>query len=287
MDEMDQIVKHPYFDLYLHGTAKLEQLAGVKILQRETIHEWPLSTVQRLTCADGQRLIYKSQSAATLEARFYEQARSPLLPRARSLGRLNGCETMLLEFIEGERLADRRLAPRELLELGRRVAGEIAAIQGDVPVYTDISTSDLWRAFVEATVQKLERLIVDGVFTKYERAMVQDLRRWAQEASVLRTIDEQAALCHGDLNAGNILFVGDQIMLIDWQRPRRAPRDTDLAYLLHGQRLDPYQYVGRESAQIYEFLLAHWFIECKASYFPTGSPYEAASLERMVSLLGH
>jgi hypothetical protein len=284
---MDRILKHPHFDLYLHSTAVLEQLLGVKIVQRETIHEWPLSTVQSLTCADGRRLIYKSQSAATMEARFYQQARSPLLPRARSLDRLNGCDTMLLEFIEGQRLADRRPALRELLELGRRLAGEIAAIQGDVPVYTDISTSDLWRTFVEATLQKLDRLIVDHVFTRFERAMVQDLRRWAQEASVLRTIDEQAALCHGDLNGGNILFVDDQIRLIDWQRPRRAPRETDLAYLLHDQELDPYKYVGRESAQIYEFLLAHWFLECKTSYFPTGSTYEAASHEPLVSLLGH
>ncbi|MBI3960182.1 MAG: hypothetical protein HY328_15325 [Chloroflexi bacterium] len=50
------MVNHPYFDLLLHDDAELAAHLGDAIVERVTLHEWPLSCVQRLTTAQGRRL---------------------------------------------------------------------------------------------------------------------------------------------------------------------------------------------------------------------------------------
>ena len=42
-------IRHPYFDLRLHDDQELESHLSTKIVERITLHEWPLSCVQRLT----------------------------------------------------------------------------------------------------------------------------------------------------------------------------------------------------------------------------------------------
>ncbi len=74
--------RHPYFDLMLHDDDELSALLGSRVVERTTLHEWPLSCVQRVTTADGTRIIYKAQAAPTIEPEFYAVARSPLLPRS-------------------------------------------------------------------------------------------------------------------------------------------------------------------------------------------------------------
>lgn len=71
---MRKAEKHPFFDLWLHTTDVLEELLGGTIATQETIHDWPLSSVQRLVIVDGCRLIYKVQNKATVEREFYRRA---------------------------------------------------------------------------------------------------------------------------------------------------------------------------------------------------------------------
>jgi hypothetical protein len=56
--------RHPYFDLVLHDDEELSALLGWRIVERRTLHEWPLSCVQRVTTADDTRIVYKAQAAA-------------------------------------------------------------------------------------------------------------------------------------------------------------------------------------------------------------------------------
>ena len=89
---------HPVFtNLLMHSDDELAAALGVGIVERETIHAWPLSCVQRLLLADGVKLIYKSQLPPTVEPEFYASASSPLLPGHRLLGKLGDCATMAFD----------------------------------------------------------------------------------------------------------------------------------------------------------------------------------------------
>ncbi|MEY3989368.1 MAG: hypothetical protein RI985_449 [Chloroflexota bacterium] len=43
----------PYFELELLDDNSLNHYLPTPIIARRTIHEWPLSCVQHLTCGDG------------------------------------------------------------------------------------------------------------------------------------------------------------------------------------------------------------------------------------------
>ncbi|HVX46122.1 MAG TPA: hypothetical protein VHC49_19685, partial [Mycobacteriales bacterium] len=90
--------QHPgYPDLLAADDTQLADVLGSDIAERETIHAWPLSWVQRVGLNDGRILVYKSQLPPTVEAEFYEQAASELLAGHRLLGRIGECETMVID----------------------------------------------------------------------------------------------------------------------------------------------------------------------------------------------
>src|SRR5207247_10946534 len=77
---------HPIFtNILMHSDDELAERLGVEIVEREMIHAWPLSCVQRLLLADGTKRIYKSQLPPTVEPEFYVSASTPLLPDHRLL----------------------------------------------------------------------------------------------------------------------------------------------------------------------------------------------------------
>ena len=83
---MQSMDAHPYFNLWLHSDDELSGLLTSQVVERTTLHEWPLSCVQRLRLDDGRRVIYKAQFSEGVEAAFYAAARSPLLVGCRPLG---------------------------------------------------------------------------------------------------------------------------------------------------------------------------------------------------------
>src|SRR5439155_23436833 len=129
-----------------------------------TIHEWPLSWVQRLVLADGTRLIYKSQLPPTVEPEFYERASSPLLTGHRLLGKLGDCTTMTLDWIDAPLLRDQARSDAELMERGRQVVAQIGEMEGDLPVYLDIGSAAAWSAVGEVALEKLGQVVRDGRF---------------------------------------------------------------------------------------------------------------------------
>jgi hypothetical protein len=275
--------KHAHFALWLHGTSALETALGRRVLGRETIHEWPLSCVQRIDCA-GETFIYKTQARPTVEPAFYAAASSKLLPGHRYLGKLHGCHTMAFEAIDGTRLADQPLEAPELLALGSRLQNEIDAVEGELPVYTDIRNRERWLSFVEAVLEAISGLGHDGVFEAIPDETVAGLRTWANSAGVIDLIETQSAFCHGDLNGGNIFHVGSELRLIDWQRPRFAPPSVDLAGLLLSSGQDAYAHVQREAVQILFFLTIAWSVRCQREFIPQAS-YERPVLAAASRLL--
>jgi hypothetical protein len=170
--------RHPTFDLWLHDDEELGPWVGSEILERVTVHEWPLSCVQHLALADGRKLIYKTQSA-TIESEFYAHARSELLPQAQTIYRTGSHACMLLEFIDAPLIEDLDLPEEEAARIGREVLAQIAGIDGELPYTYDISDVTRWTAFVRSLLHDLRRRIEQGAFERTDEALLRDLERWA------------------------------------------------------------------------------------------------------------
>src|SRR5262245_40588567 len=105
----------------MHADAELEALLGAGLLSRVTVHEWPLSRVQRLELADCRVLAYKTQLPPSVEGAFYDQVSSSLLVKHRALDQLGRSHTMVLDWIDAPLLRERRPGADELVTHGREI----------------------------------------------------------------------------------------------------------------------------------------------------------------------
>jgi hypothetical protein len=274
---------HPYFNLWLHSNAELESLLSTSLSERVTLHEWPLSCVQRLRLANGETWIYKAQFNEGVEAAFYARAHSPLLVHHRMLGVYRNTTAMLLEAINAPLL--QQTAPDEsgALDHIRRLETAIAQIQGDLPVYADWGTFERWEAFALGTCAKLETLNVDGCFTRVSPAGVNGLKQWARSAAVLAAVG-QPAFAHADLSGNNVFITLDGYRVIDWQYPRRLAAGFDRASLLESLGYDPSRWVEPAVVGMMRFVRLAWFVECQIRLFPQGN-YEASVLDLIAKIL--
>ena len=261
------MIKHPHFDLDLHTTEELSALLGEPVTERAHLHSWPLSSVERLTTASGQRWVYKSQHAPTFEPEVYAAVRSPLLPGHRLLTRDAERATMLLEFIDAPVLRDLALPADELARHGRALVEAVGTIEADVPVYVDIASRARWAAFVDRVLAMLAALTADGRLTLSVDGDVSDVAAWAASPEVLALIDTTSRLTHGDGNPGNAFLTADGYRIIDWQQPKLAPRDTDLVCLLEGYPT-LFEHAPAPAIGVFYMLRLHWAVEAKTHLLP-------------------
>jgi Phosphotransferase enzyme family len=266
---------HPFFTrLQLHSDEELAERLGLPIAERETVHEWPLSWVQRLRLEDGRRLIYKSQLPPTVEPEFYARAASSLLPGHRRLENLGECATMLLDWIDAPLLRDVAGSDTELIDHGRRVVAQIGAIHGDLPVYLDIGSAEAWSSVGAVTLEKLRQLVLDGRFGTTDLDAVERMRRWASSSPVVETITRSPRVIHGDLTAAQVFVTEDGYRVIDWQRPVLGPPEVDLVALLVGEVgragvcADPRRFVEASVVGVFWFLRLCWAVEAQFDLFP-------------------
>jgi hypothetical protein len=267
--------RHSYFDLWLHDDEELASLAGSEIVERVTLHEWPLSCVQRLTLAGGRKLIYKTQYGPTVEPEVYARVRSELLPWAETIYRADGHAGMLIEYVDAPMFEDLQPSEQDAVRVGREVQARIAEIDGERPHYIDISDEARWAAYVEAMLGELSGLIERGAFTINTPATVRDLARCARSRPVLDAIRARPGYVHRDMSADNILLLpGGGYRLIDWQRPILGPAGLDLVDLLNSLDYDPLRHVDAGLVQVWVLLSIGWLTEAKARWFPEGESYD-------------
>lgn len=263
------MITHPYFtDILMHTDDELAEILRTGIVERKTIHEWPLSCVQQLILDNGTKLIYKSQLPPTVELRFYENASTKLLPDCRTLGKLGKCDIMLLEWIDAPLLSSKICSDMELVKHGKRVIEEIGGINGVLPVYMDIGSTEAWSNVVSDYLETLKKLVSDGKFNSVQPEAVEQLKHWASSDKVLLMITKNPQVTHGDLKADQIFVTEDGYRIIDWQRPVMAPPEIDLVSLLIGQGVDPLRFVDATVVGIFWFLHLCWAIEAQYFLFP-------------------
>ena len=259
--------QHPYFDLRLHTDEELSSIVGGHITERVTLHEWPLSCVQRLRLEDGRKIIYKAQSGPTLEPQFYRNALSPLLIPARTVYQEGHYSALLFDFINAPLLSEGSYSAAQVLHIGQQLQEQIAAVEGELPCYLDISSMDRWRELVDDTYRSLYALVESGQFATLSRAQANRLRQWALSATIAEAVQHDVVYLHGDLSDTNIFVTQPgEYRVIDWATPRRGPRGLDLATLLDSSGFDPALYVDRSIVQLMYYLRVYWFIQCQTRW---------------------
>lgn len=266
--------RHPCFNLLIHSTEELERLLREPISERRELQSWPLSTVELLTTSSGERLVYKVQREPTVEPEFYAKANTDLLARHEILQRDDSQAAMLLQYLEQPTLESAAPSEEAAVAYGRDLVGRIGSIDNGAPCYADIGTAGRWRSFVHDTLDLLSELITGDVFHDIALSDVDFLRTWAGSDAVLEVVERTSQVIHADLDADHV-FVSDKgYIIIDWQRPYRAPGDIDLVTFLESLGISPSPYVDPEVIGLRRFLSLHWAVVAKARLLPELPGYE-------------
>ncbi len=260
--------KHPSIPgIWLHTDDELARALGSRIMERKTIHEWPLSCVQRLQLSDGRKLVYKSQLPPTVEAEFYEKASSDLLPGHGLLEKLGDCTAMTIEWIDAPLLRDVLHNEYELIEHGRKLISQISSIGGNPPAYLNIGSASAWSKATDIIFKKLAELVQKKRFPSILPRDVPRLEQWSKSQAVLDAIAKSPGLTHGDLKADQVFVAPGGYRVIDWQRPVVAPPEVDLVCLIVEQGMNPRRHVEAIFVSLFWFLRLHWAVEAQFDLF--------------------
>jgi hypothetical protein len=263
------MLRHPIFQLLtLHSDEELQQLFGAAVTERSEIHAWPLSVVQKIVLDNGDRFAYKAQLPPTVEAEFYDEAKSSLLVEHRNLGLRDGTSTMALGWIEAPLLTEVATDAEDLAGHASELVRRIGRIDGTLPLFLDVGDAEAWASVTNHVLTGWEKGIGAGWFTLTDPADIGWVRAWAHSAPIRARIVAEPRTIHGDLKADQVFVVGDDYRVIDWQRPMRAPADVDVASLLIGQGVDPLDFVDPAVVAIFWFLRLHWAVMAQLELFP-------------------
>jgi hypothetical protein len=269
------MLKHEHHSLLFHDDAELASILGAEIRERVTLHEWPLSSVQRVVTADGRRVIYKSQWGPTVEPEFYARAKSRLLPWAETIYRSDSHACMLIEFIDAPAMEDLGLPDDERARRTAEAAAELADIEGDLPHFLDISDGAKWLDVVESTIRDLSDLVDQGKFELTTHETVRTLDRCARLPEVVEAASVSPGLVHGDFGYDNLFVLPDGYRVIDWQRPKRGPSWLDLPGFRDAQGAEPPPSVRRGLIGISKLLGVNWLTQCKKTWITDATSYDA------------
>ena len=279
------MVRHPYFRLYLHSNDDLEPYLQDNITKRSCLHEWPLSSVELLETSSGKSWIYKSQSAPTVEATFYQKAHSPLLAKAFALEPLvPGHQHLVLEHLPLPLLKNIRSSEAELVSLSKTLQDDIQNIKGDLPFYLDISTEAKWLSILEGLIYNLQKLLKNRAFRQIEAFDLKRLQQRGLGQDVARAF-HTLGYVHGDLSSSNILRDEHEYKVLDWQRPIHGPIDLDRVSLLLSTHINPAKYLDTGIISLYYLLQIHWLSECSLHWFPEGVKTYDQQIAQLISQL--
>jgi hypothetical protein len=249
---------------------ELAAALGVGVAERVEVHRWPLSCVQRLRLDDGTSVAYKAQLQPSFETRFYQAAKSPLLLPARVLSE-GACSHLVLPWLTRPSLAGCRLSAAELAETVTLLSKEIAAIEGELPIYLDLASESGIHALVERVHAMASVLVADGrlpSLTPDDLAFVSD---WAHRPSIVHALTTDRTFTNGDLSADQV-FAPDSgtphFTVIDWQRPLWATAGMDVVGALVDAGHDPADHLDWPPVAAHWLQLLHWAVTAQHDFFP-------------------
>ena len=229
----------------------LSRLLGEDIKTRTSIHAWPLSRVDKIETATRTYALKTQLSSSSVERQFYRAVNSPLLLSPVLEGEICSCDFLLLPWLD---------CPSESWEglsdygVRARVREVSAATQefASAPVYFDYSSP----ALLLDAFHDIKSTLTDGGFSAEE---ADKLESWlAGDAHICYT--GEIGLLHGDLKPENL----KGSIVLDWQRPMRAPLILEEELAL---RLTERNSSGNAAA-LASFVLSHWYAHAYTRFLP-------------------
>jgi len=277
--------KHGAFDLWLHDDSELAAMQGMDVVSRQTMREWPLSAVERITFGGGMSRIYKAFRNLPVETDFYRRVRSPHIPEMFYSHSDGDRHWLLLEDVPGRHPAN--LDREGLVFLANRARAIIRGIGLAGPYRTDLSAGG-YHNFVDDVLALLRQLRRENKLEQTGGKAIARIGEALSHPEVLRAVRGPCAMLHGDLHCGNMLIRPDgEMMILDWQGVLFGPEGIDLCHLLAVEGLDPVPVAGTGTEVLRMTLRIKWFADCADRWLPQWASFydgKIAELEQQIRL---
>ncbi|WP_204113483.1 fructosamine kinase family protein [Shimia biformata] len=203
----------------------VETLLGVRVASARPLHGGDLSQVQRLTLTDGRRIVAKTGPLVVEEARMLRDIRAANAPAPRVLAARD--TVLVMEFLpEAQAHAKGWTALGEGLRHLHSALGDSFGWDRDY-AFGDVAIPNTrhrnWATFWGDTRIRPSLFALPAPLARRAETLIDALPDLLPKAP-------PAALLHGDLWAGNVLFTADAAFLID-PACYHGDREVDLAML--------------------------------------------------------
>ena len=269
--------KHPHFNLLLPVDSVLEQLVGVQIISRVVCHEWPLSCVERIEFAGGPLKYCKTTRPPSREIDVYSSLQSEILVPHHVVRHDPDGSILLLDSFSGSPLTREVVESAGAPKYFGRIREKLSTLSGERPVFLDLSSVDRVREQFGIMLERLYRLFGSTSDAPISIELLQVATDTAKSPAVERSIIDDPVYSNGDLSADNILVMGDDTRIIDWQFPRLASLSVEMVNLYMSLGMNPRTILPDAAIAASLLLKVRWFAECAELWVPDGGYQELIS----------
>ncbi|MBN2048167.1 MAG: phosphotransferase [Anaerolineaceae bacterium] len=263
--------RHPYFDLLQHENHELEQILQGEIQTRQTLQEWPLSAVEKITLDDGRKFTCKAQRPPTLELAFYQQTHAPHLMNDVFHFQQGDYQTILFEWVEAAELDPYMEEHHQILWNVDRFLKAIEQMDHGQPVFIDLSTAEKFTTHFTQSSRRIRELVQQQQLSEFILDWIESFDSLVSDPAMVSAAAKNARLVHGDLTADNVLLTPEQdFYILDWQRPLRCNPELDRMLLLNMFEKPPDLPIDEHIQYLYQMLQIDWLAQCADRWFPAG-----------------
>lgn len=278
------MIKHPYFDLEILEDAEISAVIGHHIRTRETLAQWPLSCVEKISADDGTAWILKSNhEPCDIEGHFYSAVSHPNIIKPTHIKTNSPYQTIIYPFVEA--------IPFSMVNLNKK-RDTVAYFRDDflprlesiyqpgLPVYLKIDTEDTFLHAFRTMGLKLSQLVKSNKLSKVNSKDLELLSLIIESEIALIIATANVGLNHGDFSVDNIIFTKSQdFIFLDWQRPIYGSNFIDEYSFVKSRNFDP-----DPSAKLMGGLVQiYWLTDCSVNWYPAGIPTYDGQIKGLLS----
>lgn len=224
-------MRKEFLNIWILENHEAEERLGHKIINREKLHHWPLSWVEKWTLDNGEIVVYKSQcSAASVQKAVYETVQAPFLLPLLYAESCRGCDMLLFPYCPpSDETID--LSASALMKLTYQCSKWLQEIDS-MPVFFDLFSP-------EKLILQTEN-VCRTTLEKRHPTELSHFFNWLETQAPRFYANESIGYVHGDIHVSNLVWQSDTVRyILDWQRPMLAPLALEqaLAFRLAGYNM--------------------------------------------------
>jgi len=149
---------------------------------------------------------------------------------------------ILFDWIDGVTPCDKPLTGSQLASLAQIIA-ELHSFNEQIPTSSSVVRECYDIPFYESLMARA-RNADENIPCEYFQVIIEKLHQLEEVSRSLPALNLPYALCHNDIHGWNVITQGDELVLLDWEGLRFAPREADLFMFKYerywGQRWDEF-----------------------------------------------